>query len=96
MSADNWQICPRCKKQNEKDAADRLASAEASYGKVPASEYEKLIAAARKPVGLTATFREDYELGVDEEGTFSVTYSGWCGSCRLAFKFEHSQKVPLT
>jgi hypothetical protein len=35
------------------------------------------------------TFREDYELGVQEDGTFYVRYRGGCTKCDFGHRFIH-------
>jgi hypothetical protein len=94
MSADNWGICPRCKAKEDKrqDAlAKRVIEA---YGTLPQSEYMQLLREAEAPQpDMKRTLREDYELGTDEDGEFSVTYRCGCTTCNYSFKYEYSQVV---
>ena len=79
MSANNWDTCPRCKKKLEATRAKAAASAEKEYGKVPPDEYLTMVKAAKLIGGkLEQTLREDWEIGVDEDGRFYVSYSGSC------------------
>ncbi len=96
MSADRWAICPKCKRtENEKrDAAIRKAKA--SYGKVPEEKYRAAIEEAGTPIDLQETFREDYEQGMDDDGTYSVSYSGRCTRCGFSHKYTHSEDVSLS
>jgi xanthine dehydrogenase molybdopterin-binding subunit B len=36
-------------------------------------------------------FREDYEIGVDDEGAFEVIYTGQCRVCGFKFDFKHKE-----
>ncbi len=95
MSAENWGICPRCKKQNEAAVAAKLSEAQDAYGKVSAEEYEEFLCAARAPVQQAETLREDYYLGVDVDGEFAVTYRCDCAACGLRYEFKRTKRVPL-
>lgn len=70
-----------------------VRKANESYGFVPPGEYLKLLEESRNPENAEETLREDYELGVDTEGLFSVSYSASCESCDFSFKFKHSERV---
>jgi hypothetical protein len=97
MSADNWRVCPRCKLRAAEKSAKMYKEATDSYGKVDASEYlEKLKAAqAFASEVLHETLREDYEIYIDEDGEFFVSYRGGCDECGLVFNFKHEEKVTL-
>ena len=43
----------------------------------------------REPV--SNTLREDWDIGMLEDGTFSVEYSCMCRVCGFSFDFKHSQ-----
>lgn len=91
MSADNWTTCPRCKrKHDEKLAADR-AKLDKSYGKVPAANYMADLKAMelRERAEMPNTLREDYELGTNEDGTFSVNYRCSCSTCDFRYSFKN-------
>ena len=97
MSADNWALCPRCKEQRQKDVAVLHEKARTAYGNVPVEQFDEIRAAAEAleaqgDEGLW-TFREDYELGVLEDGEFYVTYRGGCSKCSLSHGFKHSEQV---
>lgn len=38
----------------------------------------------------THTFREDYEIGMNTDGSFVVIYSGRCTECDLRHEFKHT------
>lgn len=85
MSADNWTICPNCKRIQENKTV--------AYGKVSEEEYLRVLREQETP--LKTTLREDWEVGTDRDGEFYVSYSCRCEECGFAFEFKHEQKVPL-
>jgi hypothetical protein len=91
VSADNWTICPACKAKAEADRASKTEKAAKAYGKVSAEEFHKFNDAAREPIKLQETMREDYELGTDEDGQFEVSYHASCQVCTFKFAFKHTQ-----
>lgn len=96
MSADNWAVCPKCKAEHERSKAEFAERVEESYGKVPAAKWEEMklqLAEFDKP--LEATFREDYEQGVDEDGEYSCSYHGGCRVCNCEHLFKITQKVKI-
>lgn len=95
MSIDNWSICPKCKVEANRQAEKRLKVAAESYGKVSSQEYRRLAAAADAPVNMRSTMRENYEMGVGEDGDFLVNYRASCTECDFDFEYRHEQKVSL-
>ena len=95
MSADNWAICPKCKLKSEKEYTEQLAYAKSQYGVISSDEYRELIIEAEKPVIFEESMREDYEIGVESDGEFSVSYSCCCQTCGFLFKFKHEEKVEI-
>jgi hypothetical protein len=67
----------------------------ASYGKVPAGEFDQARAAV-EPVREAdyATFREDYEIVGARTGVVTVAYSGSCATCGLALHFSEEKPIP--
>jgi hypothetical protein len=94
MGADNWAICPRCKRRHEKQAEKMRLEADNAYGTVSVDDWKALDDAAIKAAEpfTAATFREDYELGVVGP-EFYARYSGNCSECGLTHKFEVDQPV---
>lgn len=91
MSADNWAACPKCvesviSKTNE----DKLAAGRA-YGKVSPEEYLELLSAASSVTAMEETLREDYELGTDKFGLFTVSYGCSCSKCGFEFTYKHNE-----
>lgn len=95
MSADAWQICPKCKKTSSNKKAEAQKRADEAYGKVSPREWLALseIAAATSPDEQEETFREDYEIYMEEDGTFNVHYRGKCRVCGFEHNFKHKEKV---
>ena len=91
MSADNWAMCPACKKKNDDNNAKRIKDAESQYGEIPSGEYRALIKKAEKPIELEETLREDYEIGIYEDGSFQVSYRGKCETCGLQHTFLRTE-----
>lgn len=97
MSADNWTKCPQCKLNTEIEKSTLLARAESQYGKVDAKQYTLMVDAA-KAIGakeLKQTLREDYSIGLDEDGRFYTSYSCYCNVCFFEFTHDHNQSVKL-
>lgn len=91
MSAANWAICPKCLKNATKKYDALVAKARKSYGKVSLEAYTDLIAEIPKPARLKETLREDYELGIEDNGMFIVIYRASCSVCDFKFEFRHSE-----
>ena len=88
MSANNWRVCPKCKRNAEILAEKKTAKAQEKYGKVPQEEFLALISDANKTPELDQTLRENYELGTDPDGLFGVAYSCSCSICKFSFNFK--------
>lgn len=95
MGGDNWAICPQCKKNVETAKREAQVAAGEAYGKVDIHEYLEMLRAAEKPIAITQTFREDYEIGINNDGTFSINYGGACEKCDFGHTFKHSEPLKL-
>lgn len=93
MTADNWDICPWCKKLVEKRKEEKIRLAKESYGNVRIEDFERLRLEATKQTKLDETLREDYSIGITVDEDFYVEYSARCLVCGFSFKFKHEQKV---
>ena len=94
MGANNWRECPKCLKV-QKNAVDEL---KALYGKIPREDYEKRLSEVYPSPDSDydySSLREDWSLGVDEQGKFSVSYHCSCEECGLKFSFKHTEQLPL-
>lgn len=90
MSADNWTICPRCKIKREAACEKERARIQKLYGKVSAEEYVDAVSNPKFPPEVGQTLREDYRIGVDEYGEWSMVYRCSCKEC--GFRFEREDK----
>lgn len=93
MSADNWMVCPKCLQDEEKKREKAIEKTNAQYGKVTAEAFRKAIEKAEHPVALDQTFREDYQIGMSTDGSFMVSYGGYCKQCGFEHSHEHSEQV---
>lgn len=96
MSADNWRVCPNCEQtlwekwENEKEQLRK------SYGKIPAEKFvEESQRLAEQPEVDESSLREDYEIGIYDDGKFHVNYSGRCQQCGYGFNYKHEQEIPF-
>lgn len=90
MSADNWGACPKCVHVATQAHAVDLKKANESYGKVSPEVYRAMIQKAERPLEHANTLREDYEMGINNDGLFYVKYQGRCTSCGFSFSFDQS------
>lgn len=95
MSATNWDVCPRCKRNAAQKLKYDQESVRLAYGKLPEAEYRDLAAEvairAQAPPNII-TLREDYEVGIVEDtGEFYVRYKGHCDECGFNHRFEHDE-----
>lgn len=91
MGANNWRVCPKCKKDREVRAEELSIEAAEAYGKVSVEEWKSLDAKAKEcaqPLD-SETLREDYEIGMQSDGEFFFDYGCSCSVCG----FSHSKKV---
>ena len=97
MSADNWMHCPKCAQEHTEYRAEQIKLAKTSYGVVGPDEYAAAMEKANAiPEYLEEpTFRENYEIGMESDGSFVVKYSGWCTACDYYHTFEHTGDVPI-
>jgi hypothetical protein len=96
MSADNWTICPKCKKEKDGKAEKLLQQVAISYGKVSEEMYNRLknktVNEIRYSTTSDYTFREDYEIGV-YENEFTVDYNGSCSKCNFEYSYSHREII---
>jgi hypothetical protein len=93
MSANRWSSCPKCYANAVKEAERRARVAAESYGKVSPEEYLELRGAAENPPDVEPTMREDWDLGVEPDGTFSIDYRASCNICGFRFRFKQEAAV---
>lgn len=95
MSADNWAVCPRCRRAKQADIDKRQAAIHAMYGEVPVEDFDE----ARRQFeaedwSVPETFREDWEIGLTD-GVFFVSYRGRCSDCNLRYEFKTDHTIDL-
>lgn len=97
MSATNWAECPGCKAVRIREEMAATRAYVDSYGKVSASEYEDLKAAADelKNAPRGETLREDYEVWIDDEFVFHVSYGCSCEECGYEHSYRHEHSAPF-
>lgn len=93
MGADNWAVCPKCKRVAEASKEKERKHAQKSYGKVTPEEWRELVRIAELPLEMPTALREDYELGTNEDGLFYVIYRCSCQDCDFRHEFKHESQV---
>jgi len=96
MSADNWAICPQCKLNDDKAYEKSVLDVGKAYGTVTPEEFLEMVENTKKRQELPTSFREDYDIGIDEEGFFIVNYRGHCTECECSYEHKFEQRVPMT
>lgn len=91
MSADNWTVCPACKAKAIEARVAARRRAEENYGKVSRKDYRLLCDAAEEIASkpFPDHMREDYEIGMNEDGGFFVSYRASCQDCPFEFAYRH-------
>ena len=108
MSADNWGVCPKCKKIVFDKQQKQLIDIRKKYGEMSPDEYEVAII-DNAPLILFGfmvdkdldwdladeTLREDYHIKMDNNGLFTAEYSARCDRCGFKFNFKHSEQIEI-
>jgi len=84
MSADAWEICPVCHNLPEeyRGGIDHL------YGKISREEFSKLEKEIAELENI-ATVREDYELGLNDDGTAYIFFAAKCETCGTEWNYNN-------
>lgn len=92
MSADNWGQCPKCTKIQDKETKQKEEQVKEAYGNVSAETYLNLLAAlkAEEETPDTRSMREDWDLGVYEDGEFCLDYRASCVQCGFKYAFSYT------
>lgn len=93
MSADNWGICPKCKKNQDAVMDRNIEKVVEAYGKIPEEAYLTMKIELLAVKKTEDTLRENYELGVNEDGKFIVNYRASCSVCHFKFSYRFSKDV---
>ena len=95
MSADNWTVCPKCRKEAQ-DRTDRLIEmVNSSYGNLPQGEYDNLIVVLANRPAVGIYLAEYYELYIDSNNVFHAIYTAGCEKCGYSFSFNHEEPLDL-
>jgi hypothetical protein len=78
VSADNWAICPQCKRRDERQKEARRLEVQGAYGTMPQDEWLKALQGSLQMPPLEQTLREDYDIGIGKDGQFNVDYGASC------------------
>jgi hypothetical protein len=96
MSADSWEVCPRCIRRARTDLEALKASVEQSYGTITREAYEQARSAIKEIDDEDfRTWREEYEFYGAETGTVTVCYGGTCTTCGLELNIDEKYEIPL-
>lgn len=95
MSADNWAICPKCKKKAEEETTESTREARAAYGAKGEQEYRALLQRSQEPVAIQATLSEYFDIGIDRQGRFSINYSAGCETCGFKYDYRHEEQLSI-
>lgn len=95
MSADAWSICPKCARKADEESRGKVQKAAEAYGKVEAREYEKILKEARQPINLEETLRQDFEIWVDEDGKFTISFYAQCTETECDFKYQYKYEEQI-
>ena len=92
MSADNWTMCPKCKKDSDLKKIDDYNRVKKLYGKVSKKEYDAALKEytekeVRFPNDTLAEYTESYML--TSKNKFCVSYSCHCSICGFEYSFKH-------
>jgi hypothetical protein len=93
MSADNWDICPRCREYAAMEYKEKQRKVDEEYGKIPKEEYLDLIYELEHPQKLEYTLREGYEIGFSGF-QFYVRYEATCRVCGFSHTHKYEETVP--
>lgn len=95
MSARNWRTCPKCLMlEKQRYDAEHKALSE-QYGKIPLDEFIKRRDSIAEPWREEDALREDYEIGVCDDGIFFCNYRCYCAHCDFEFLFRQENKQVL-
>lgn len=95
MGANNWAECPRCRALALIRQEKMQINASQAYGKKPEKEYALLKKLAETPIEIGTTLREDYHLGIQACGFFTVKYECSCRVCGFNYRFETDCEVEI-
>lgn len=97
MSADNWGVCPRCYKKHKEKIQQKQEEFDEQYGRVSQEDYIQMNNFLTNLIrsGVPDNLREDYEVGLEKDGEFSIGHWCQCSDCGFHFSFRHEEQVQL-
>lgn len=95
MGADNWGQCPRCLAKHRKAMTEINEALDKAFNTMVAREYQDLVNKTKKPDEPEHTLRENYEIGVANDGKFYVIYRCRCEVCDFKFSFRKEQVLKV-
>ena len=99
MSADNWAACPQCSQSEWDRYWERVEKVKLNYGLVSANAYVEMVKGVEdsrpKEDKAHYTLREDYELGINDDHRFKVTYKARCDRCGFRYSFMEEEHIKM-
>jgi hypothetical protein len=97
MSADRWSICPQCEARRVAAYKAEREKVVASYGQIPATEYEERLLDLDKSIGSKPpeTYSEYWEITLTGEAVL-IDYSGECRECGLKKVIRHLSPLDVS
>ena len=98
MSADNWATCPKCLNKDKNDLDKKRKELDDQYGKIDKNKWlQKLekLNKEEKDRGDNSSLREDYKMGITNEGEFYIGYSGVCSVCDFKYTYNFDKQLCL-
>lgn len=98
MAADNWARCPQCAINYRKKIEERWKILHDNYGKIrPEQFYKEFEEMESTPKNLKeTTLREDWDMGITDDGMFYASYKASCSVCGFKFSFEKQDTEGVT
>lgn len=93
--SESWTQCPRCWAELADKCIKLKQKVENEYGKISKEEYMELVEESRTAIRATHSLEENYEIGMEKDGEFSIGYKCTCVSCGFLFTFEHTVQAKL-
>ncbi len=92
MTASNWRTCPACARKLRQEIGIASQALDDSYGIVDRAEWDILVKDQRDLLAfeLKPNLREDYQIGIAEDGTFFVNYNADCQAVGCNFKYNYA------
>lgn len=95
MSAQNWDVCQKCRKEFERKKVALRKRAENLFVNGTREEYDAAMSQSRQADASKPpeTLAEYYEIGINAAGVFELSYHAICHSCGFEFSFNVSERA---